>query len=161
MQRGWKRTQKTNSWLSEIVKPRGIKASTKSQPKLIPTNKHSTTTQVPQMFQNLQVIIGLNGITNYGVQPFQCILVGFNIPSYLGLAVQIERSSLNRFHDVMHLEALTVQIPIFGFGETVLKMSVLCVLHRGFDSVLRENRSESTWFCGGFEFEGQKKKLLG
>ncbi len=90
----------------------GIKPSMESQPKLISTDKNSTTTKLPQMLQNLQVIVGLNSIPNNGAETLQCLVIGLKVSSNLGFTVEIERPLLNRVHDFLDLDALTVKKPI-------------------------------------------------
>ena len=99
----------------------GIKTSMECQPQLISTDKHSTTTKLSQMFQNLQVIVGLNSIPNNRAQTLQSLVISLTVSSYLWLTVEIEWPILNRVHDFLDLKALTVKKPIRGFGETMLK----------------------------------------
>lgn len=98
-------------WVYMIL-PSGIKPGTESHPQLIATNEHGTATKLPQMFQNLQVIVGFDGVPNNGVQTLQCLLIGYDIPGNLGLAVEIKRPPFHGLHNVLDLKALTVEKPI-------------------------------------------------
>ena len=90
-----------------------IKTGTESQPQLIATNEHGTATKLSQMLQNLEVIVGFDGVlSNNGTQPLQCLFVGHDIPGNLGLAVEIKRPPFHGFHNILDLEALTVEKPI-------------------------------------------------
>lgn len=95
-----------------IILPSGIKPRMESQPQLIATNEHGAATKLPQMLQNLQVIVGFDSVPNNGAQPLQCLLIGHDIPGNLGLAVEIKRPPFHGLHNVLDLEALTVEIPI-------------------------------------------------
>jgi hypothetical protein len=86
-----------------------IKTGTESQPQLIATNEHGTATKLFQMLQHFQAIVGFDGVSNNGTQPLQCLFVGHDIPGNLGLAVEIKRPPFHGFHNVLDLEALTVE----------------------------------------------------
>lgn len=77
------------------------------------------------MLQNLEIVIGFNGVSDDGAQPLQRLLVGLDVSGDLRLAVEVERASLNGIDDVLDLEALAVEKPIGGFGEAVLEQRSL------------------------------------
>lgn len=71
------------------------------------------------MLQDLEIVVGFDGVANDRAQTLQSLFVSLDVPRNLGLAVQIERPPFDGFHDVIDLDALAAKKPIRVFGEAV------------------------------------------
>lgn len=71
------------------------------------------------MLQDLEVVVGLDGVPNDRSQPLEGLPVGLEVASDLGLAVEVEGAPLGRLHDVLDTKALAVEVAIAGLGEAV------------------------------------------
>lgn len=96
------------------------------------------------MLQNHEIIVRLNRIPDNRIQALQGILIRLHISRYLRLAVEIKRAFLNGLHDLLDLEAFTVQKAIVFLGEAVVELVGLS-WGFGYDC------SDAEGFEGGFE----------
>lgn len=113
--------------------PLGIESRSKRQLELIPANEHGAAAQTPQMLEDLQVVVSFNGVSDDGWKALKGFGVGLEVAGDLGLAVEVKGPSFDRrrIQEVLDLDALAAEKPIFGFAETVLEQLLMWRWRRG------------------------------
>lgn len=71
------------------------------------------------MLQDLEVVVGLDGVPDDRTQPLEGLPVGLEVAGDLGLAVEVEGAPLGSIHDVLDPDTLAVEVAIRGLGEAV------------------------------------------